>query len=120
MRVMAKKLRDPDAMTGEQFAEIRGEHKLSQLALAGKIGVGLRTVIRFEAQANRKRDVPLDRACVADVAERYSIPVSTLYDMLDHGQLPSWRIGVRKRCTSWSAVRKFFGDVRPDPPALDA
>jgi hypothetical protein len=63
---------------------------------------------------------PEDRASVSAVSEKYQLPVSTVYDMLDAGTLPSWRIGRLKRCTSWTSVRAFFGDRAPDPPTLDA
>lgn len=49
-----------------------------------------------------------DRAYVADISQVYQIPASTLYNMLDDGTLPCWRLGCRKRCSSWPAVRAFF------------
>ena len=54
---------------------------------------------------------PEDRAAVVDIAERYSLPISTLYGLLNSGDLPAWRLGKRKRCSSWAAVRRFFGDT---------
>ena len=54
---------------------------------------------------------PVDRAAAVDVSQRYQIPLSTVYGLMNGGLLPSWKIGRKKRCTSWPAVRAFFGDV---------
>lgn len=63
---------------------------------------------------------PHDRAAAVDVSEKYSVPLSTCYSMMNAGLLPSWRVGRKKRVTSWTAVRKFFGDVPREPPTLEA
>lgn len=55
--------RDPESMTGEEFAGLRVEYfDLTQAEMAAMLGLGLRTVIRFEAKANRKRLIPLAHA----------------------------------------------------------
>ena len=54
--------RDPEAMTGEQFAKARAAFGLSQSEMATELGLGLRTVIRFEASAGRTVDIPLAHA----------------------------------------------------------
>jgi DNA-binding transcriptional regulator YiaG len=55
--------RDPDEMTGAEFVRLR-EHTfgLTQAEMAAFLGLGLRTVIRFEAAANRKKPIPLCHA----------------------------------------------------------
>ena len=61
--LMAKKsTRDPDAMTGDQFAAFREQTGMTHAELAKALGVNLRTIVRFEAVANRRRDVPLTHA----------------------------------------------------------
>lgn len=52
---------------------------------------------------------PRNRAYAADVAETLKLPISTIYDLMERGQLPCWKLGLKKKCTDWIAVRKFFG-----------
>jgi len=59
---MAKKF-DADAMTGAEFAELRTTvFEKTQAEMAELLGLGLRTVIRFEGTAMRERTVPLPHA----------------------------------------------------------
>lgn len=60
MNAMAK--RHTEAMTGSQFTRARKAFGLSQSKMAELLGVGLRTVIRMEATASRKSDIPLSYA----------------------------------------------------------
>lgn len=53
---------------------------------------------------------PADRAAAIDVSERYKIPLSTVYGLMNARLIPSWKIGKKKRCTSWASVRQFFGE----------
>lgn len=61
---------------------------------------------------------PHDRAAAVDVSERWSIPLSTIYGLMNSGDLPSWRVGRKKRVTSWTSARRFFGDR--EPPVLES
>lgn len=54
--------RDPEAMTGSEFREAREALEMTQVELAKEMGMHLRTVVRMEATANRRKDVPLQTA----------------------------------------------------------
>lgn len=54
--------RDPESMTGAEFRAARKKIGLSQTELADAMGLHIRTVVRMEAAANRRRDVPLSNA----------------------------------------------------------
>ncbi len=53
---------DAEALTGDEFVKLRKAFGLSQSAMADLLGVGLRTVIRMEATANRSAEIPLSHA----------------------------------------------------------
>jgi len=54
--------RDPDAMTGEAFLAARKAFGLIQSKMADELGLGFRTVVRYESAAFAKIDIPLPHA----------------------------------------------------------
>lgn len=60
---MAKKGKNPDAMTGRELKRLREDvFHLTQVEMAKLIGVAHRTYIRMEGQVYAEQDIPLHHA----------------------------------------------------------
>jgi DNA-binding XRE family transcriptional regulator len=53
---------DADALTGAQFARIRAAFKITQVQMAEELGIGLRSVIRFEGTKFKRQHITLSYA----------------------------------------------------------